>query len=82
VTFTATSYNALPHPNDISENLLPENIVTGKPRLNFNHMKICASMSEQPMTPSPELWLNPTGSRSSSYYFMSLASGMRIHRKN
>jgi hypothetical protein len=90
-TFAVRTINMLPHPDGISPFLSPATIVTGihKPdystlRLEFGtYVQVYDGTSNDTKSRTlGAIATNPTGNANGDYFFMSLATGQRIHRRS
>ena len=91
VTFAAHSNNMLPSSDGISDTLSPATIVTGSPKDDYRSMKLeigsyvqvyDGTSNDTKSRTLGAITLNPTGNSSGDYYFMSLATGRKIHRRS
>jgi Reverse transcriptase (RNA-dependent DNA polymerase) len=83
--------NMLPHPDGVSSTLSPATIVTGHPKTDYRtlHLEFGTYVQVYDGTSNDTksrtlgaIATNPTGNSSGDYYFMSLATGHRIHRRS
>lgn len=90
VSFASRAHNMLIAKDGISQTISPECIVTGKPKPDYRCMKLAFGTYVQVYngtsndTKSRTLGaiLNPTGKAKGDYYFLSLATGEKIHRRS
>ena len=83
--------NMLPSSNGISGTMSPATIVTGQPKADYNTMQLefggyvqvyDGTSNDTKSRTMGAIVLNPTGNSSGDYYFMSLATGKRVHRRS
>jgi Reverse transcriptase (RNA-dependent DNA polymerase) len=83
--------NMLPHPDGVSSTLSPTTIITGEPKTDYRtlHLEFGTYVQVYDGTSNDTksrtlgaIATNPTGNSSGDYYFMSLATGHRIHRRS
>jgi hypothetical protein len=91
VTHAIRTLNMLPHPDGVSPNLSPTTIVTGYPKTDYRTMTLefgtyvqvyDGTSNDTKSRTLGAIATNPTGNSSGDYYFMSLATGHRIHRRS
>ena len=83
--------NMLPHPDGVSPTLSPATIITGQPKPDFRNLQLefgtyvqvfDGTSNDTKSRTLGAIATNPTGNSSGDYYFMSLATGQRIHRRS
>ena len=83
--------NMLPHPDGVSSSLSPAAIVTGAPKTDYRTLALefgtyvqvyDGTSNDTKSRTLGAIATNPTGNSSGDYYFMSLATGHRIHRRS
>jgi hypothetical protein len=83
--------NMLPHPDGVSLTMSPATIVTGAPKTDYRTMRLefgsyvqvyDGTSNDTKSRTLGAIATNPTGNASGDYYFMSLATGHRIHRRS
>ena len=91
VTHAVRTLNMLPHPDGVSPTLSPATIVTGYPKTDYRTMTLefgtyvqvyDGTSNDTKSRTLGAIATNPTGNSSGDYYFMSLATGQRIHRRS
>jgi hypothetical protein len=91
VTFAARANNFLPSLDGVSTTLSPETIVTGRGKPDFRTMTLefgtyvqvyDGTSNDTKSRTLGAIALNPTGNSSGDFYFMSLTTGQRIHRRS
>jgi hypothetical protein len=91
VAFANGAANTLPNLDGISNNMSPDTIVTGRGRPNYNTMKLefgtyvqvyDGTSNDTKSRTLGAIALNPTGNSSGDFYFLSLTTGQRIHRRS
>ena len=91
VTFAERSINMLPHSDGVSDTMSPDTIVTGRPRMDYRTMKLefgtyvqvyDGTSNDVKSRTLGAIALNPTGNANGDHYFMSLATGERLHRRS
>jgi hypothetical protein len=82
--------NMFPHPDGISTSMLPATIVTGVPKTDYRTLKLefgtyvqvyDGTSNDTRSRTLGAIATNPTGNTSGDYFFMSLATGKRIHHR-
>jgi hypothetical protein len=90
-TFAVRTINMLPHPDGISPHMSPATIVTGVHKPDFSTMRLefgtyvqvyDGTSNDTKSRTLGAIATNPTGNSNGDYYFMSLATGQRIHRRS
>jgi hypothetical protein len=90
-TSAIRTINMLPHPDGVSNTLSPATIVTGEHKPDYNQMPLefgtyvqvyDGTSNDTKSRTLGAIATNPTGNSSGDYYFMSLATGCRIHRRS
>jgi hypothetical protein len=91
VTHATRTLNMLPHPDGVSSTMSPATIVTGQPKTDFRTLSLefgtyvqvyDGTSNDTKSRTLGAIATNPTGNSSGDYYFMSLATGERIHRRS
>jgi hypothetical protein len=91
VAFAIRTINMLPHRDGVSATMSPATIVTGEPKTDFQTLRLefgtyvqvyDGTSNDTKSRTLGAIALNPTGNTSGDYYFMSLATGARIHRRS
>jgi hypothetical protein len=81
--------NMLPHRDGVSPHMSPATIVTGQPKTDYRTLRLefgtyvqvyDGTSNDTKSRTLGAIATNPTGNASGDYYFMSLATGRRIHR--
>jgi hypothetical protein len=90
-TAAVSCLNMLPHPDGVSSTLSPATIVTGAPKTDYctlrlefgSYVQVYDGTSNDTKSRTlGAIATNPTGNSNGDYYFMSLATGHRIHRRS
>ena len=90
--FAVTSLNQIPSENGVSTDMSPASIVTGKPPIDFNKLKLefgtyAQVFEDNNPTNSTNrrttgaIAMNPSGSAEGGYFFLSLLTGKRLSRQ-
>jgi hypothetical protein len=91
VSAAVTQANMFPHPDGISPTLSPSTIVTGAPKPDFNNMPLEFGQYVQVYDGTSNdvrsrtlgaLATTPTANSAGDHFFLSLATGHRIHRRS
>jgi hypothetical protein len=91
ITFAARTINMVPSHDGVSDTLSPDTIVTGRPKPDYATMKLefgtyvqvyDGTSNDTKSRTLGAIALNPTGNSNGDYYFLSLATGHRIHRRS
>jgi hypothetical protein len=90
-SMAAHTLNSFPHQDGISDTLSPANIVTGAPKPDYKTLPLefgtyvqvyDGTSSDTKSRTLGAIATNPTGTSSSDHFFMSLETGLRIHRRS
>jgi hypothetical protein len=90
-TSAVRTINMLPHPDGVSTTMSPATIVSGEHKPDYNQMPLefgtyvqvyDGTSNDTKSRTLGAIATNPTGNTSGDYYFMSLATGSRIHRRS
>ena len=91
VEFATDSTDALPHPDGVSESMSPASIITGCGKPDFSKMKLeigeyvqvyDGTSNDTKSRTLGAIALLPTGNANGDHFFLSLATGQRIHRRS
>jgi hypothetical protein len=89
-TAAVRNINMFPHPDGISPTMSPATIVTGTLKTDYRTLKLefgtyvqvyDGTSNDTKSRTLGAIATNPTGNSSGDYFFMSLATGKRIHRR-
>ena len=89
--FAVRAINMVPSADGVSDSMSPETIVTGKPKVDYRTMKLefgtyvqvyDGTSNDTKSRTLGAIALNSTGNSNGDYFFMSLATGRRIHRRS
>jgi hypothetical protein len=90
-SMAARTLNSFPHQDGISDTLSPSNIVTGAPKPDYKTLPLKfgtyvqvydGTSSDTKSRTLGAIATNPTGNSSGDHFFMSLETGLRIHRRS
>jgi hypothetical protein len=90
-SMAARTLNSFPHPDGISDTLSPANIVTGAPKPDYKTLPLefgtyvqvyDGTSSDTKSRTLGAIATNPKGNSSGDHFFMSLETGLRIHRRS